>query len=58
MPRPTPHDVVNKAVRQGVAVQRFTISREDAERIYAAEKIGDNDAVRLVLKILFKKPQS
>jgi hypothetical protein len=54
--KPTLFNVVTDATRAGVCTNRFRISREDADRIKAAERLGHNEAVKLVLQILFKRP--
>lgn len=54
--KPTLHNVISDATRAGVSTNRFRISKEDADRIKAAEKLGHNEAVKLVLQILFRKP--
>ena len=53
--KPTLRSTISDASRSGVAVQRHRISLEDANRIKAAEKIGHNEAVRVLLSILFKR---
>ena len=43
--------------KNSVCVQRHRIHREDAERVREAEKIGHNQALKVLLEILFKKPR-
>ena len=49
--------LVEGAYKNGVSLQRHRITREDAERVRAAEKVGGQQAgLRILLEILFKKP--
>ncbi len=53
MPAPMkPHDVVNRAVRQGTSVGRFRISRADGLRIRELEKKDPALALAELLRIL------
>lgn len=47
--------LVQGAHKNSVSIQRHRISREDAERIQEAEKRSHNEAVKLVLEIVFRK---
>lgn len=42
------------ALKNSVSVQRHRISKEDAARVREAEKRSHDEALRLLLKILFK----
>jgi len=42
------------ALKNSVCVQRYRISREDAKRVQEAEKRSHDEALRLLLKIIFK----
>ena len=42
------------ALKNSVCVQRYRISREDAKRVREAEKRSHDEALRLLLKIIFK----
>lgn len=54
MPAKSLRTLVEGAYRNSVCVQRYRISRSDAERVKEAERIGHNQAVNVLLEILFK----
>jgi hypothetical protein len=54
MPKQDLRTLVEGAHKNSVAVQRHRISRDDANRIKQAEKIGHQEAVKMLLEILFK----
>lgn len=48
--------LVENAHKNAVCIQRYRISRQDAERVRQAENIGGRQAgLRVLLEILFKK---
>jgi hypothetical protein len=55
MPAKTLRTLVHNAHKTDACVQRYRISREDAERVRQAEKIGGQQAgLRVLLEMLFK----
>jgi hypothetical protein len=56
--KPTLHNIVTDAARAGVSTNRFKISREDANRIKAAERRSPQEGLHLVLQLLFKPRES
>jgi hypothetical protein len=54
MPAKNLRTLVEGAYKNSVSVQLHRISREDAARVKEAEKIGHNQAVNVLLEILFK----
>ena len=47
--------LVHEAHKNSVSIERHRISREDADRVRAAEKRSHNEAVKLLLEIVFRK---
>ena len=47
-----PVDTINQAVKAGVSVQRYRISREEGQRIQALEKKDPNLALMELLRVL------
>jgi hypothetical protein len=53
MPRKTLRNLHEGALKNSVVVQRYRISKEDVQKVKEAEKVGHNEAVRVLLDILF-----
>ena len=52
-PKWTNFDVAQFVRRQGLRVQEFRLSAEDAKRVREAEKVSQEYAVKMLLKLLY-----